>query len=637
MSNVGESNEGGDIVKRTITFGLRPFVVLSTLTTLGFGGVAASALELGAGRLKSAPGAPLDVEIPLLQVGEGELDSLKPQLPANSRSAELANATVELAQGSDGAAVLRVRSSGPLSADSVRFVVVADWGRGRRFREYTFSLTAEGSTSQTASGSSVAPAPASSSASAAPAAEPPPAEVTTLSTASPGSPDEANSSGEANVLSTAGNDAGLSISTDRQPETRATESSATTSRRIVRPGETLMSISREWSAKTGATLAQTMVGIYRANPQAFGPGGMSELLVNAELSLPDSAALGGTSAAAASGEISRELGIWRTGGAAAARDNEGAGMRTLSTAPAAGVTRLPETLPPMGTSRPSAAKAATPVPAAAPRAVSPPAVSPPAAAARPAAPLALTPAPAAAAPETAEAKAARLELELTEKVAALDAASTELDTLRARIAALEAAASAVKEKQPVGWLAKAREWAAFAWWAIPALLFTVLVLLLALVLKGRRRSAEALEASAASRASSGAGAVADTAATPGSVDDVDAASAPREMTFELPPIKPNRAEPVVAQATVVPAPAPAPTPAPTPVRAPVMEEPSMVSDLEGDPPPVDEAGSKIDLARAFIEMGHHDAAILELQAALRIGDERQRAEAIRLLDSLPKS
>jgi len=68
-----------------------------------------------------------------------------------------------------------------------------------------------------------------------------------------------------------------------------------------------------------------------------------------------------------------------------------------------------------------------------------------------------------------------------------------------------------------------------------------------------------------------------------------------------------------------------------------MEEPSMVSDLEGDPPPVDEAGSKIDLARAFIEMGHHDAAILELQAALRIGDERQRAEAIRLLDSLPKS
>jgi FimV-like protein len=65
---------------------------------------------------------------------------------------------------------------------------------------------------------------------------------------------------------------------------------------------------------------------------------------------------------------------------------------------------------------------------------------------------------------------------------------------------------------------------------------------------------------------------------------------------------------------------------------PILEE-----DLEGDPPPVDEAGSKINLARAFIEMGQHDAAILELQAALRLGDETQRAEAIRLLDSLPKS
>jgi FimV-like protein len=65
--------------------------------------------------------------------------------------------------------------------------------------------------------------------------------------------------------------------------------------------------------------------------------------------------------------------------------------------------------------------------------------------------------------------------------------------------------------------------------------------------------------------------------------------------------------------------------------------PTLDEDLEGDPPPVDEAGSKINLARAFIEMGQHDAAILELQAALRLGDETQRAEAIRLLDSLPKS
>ncbi|MBM4198705.1 MAG: hypothetical protein FJ198_03320, partial [Gammaproteobacteria bacterium] len=85
-------------MKQTITGGLRSFVALLTLLLWGFGGLAASALELGAGRLLSAPGAPLEVEIPLLQVGEGELEVLKPQLPANSRSAELADATVELAK-----------------------------------------------------------------------------------------------------------------------------------------------------------------------------------------------------------------------------------------------------------------------------------------------------------------------------------------------------------------------------------------------------------------------------------------------------------------------------------------------------------------------------------------------------------
>jgi FimV-like protein len=106
------------------------------------------------------------------------------------------------------------------------------------------------------------------------------------------------------------------------------------------------------------------------------------------------------------------------------------------------------------------------------------------------------------------------------------------------------------------------------------------------------------------------------------------------MSYDLPALKTAKdVDPLldaplrVAPERVAPAAMPAISTAP-----PILEE-----DLEGDPPPVDEAGSKINLARAFIEMGQHDAAILELQAALRLGDETQRAEAIRLLDSLPKS
>jgi FimV-like protein len=539
-------------VKQMITGGLRPFVALLTLLLWGFGGLAASALELGAGRLLSAPGAPLEVEIPLLQVGEGELEVLKPQLPANSRSAELADAKVELAKSSDGAAVLRVRSGAPLSADSVRFVVVADWGRGRRFREYAFSLVA-GAEAAAAAAASAAPPAASP---AAPTADPLPS-VTTLSTSG-----------------------ARGIETEPMP---AAKTDAAPVSRVVRPGETLMSISREWSAKTGTTLAQTMVGIYRANPQAFGPGGMNELLVNARLALPGAADLGATPASAASTEISRELEIWRTGGAT---------PPTSAAALSPSASKLPATptLP------------ATPKLSATPKLPSTPE-------------LPATMAPVEAAPpvvaETPEIKVSKLETALSEKSAALAAADAEAAALKARITALEAAASTVKEKQTLGWLAKAREWAALAWWAIPALLLAVLILLLALVLKGRNKTmarvAETAESSAVSTVPR----------------DVEAVSAPREMSFELPPIKPNRAEPVVTKAPVTVAAA--------------AEESSIASDLEGDPPPIDEAGSKIDLARAFIEMGHHDAAILELQAALRIGDETQRAEAIRLLDSLPKS
>ena len=360
--------------------------------------------------------------------------------------------------------------------------------------------------------------------------------------------------------------------------------------RIVRRNETLMSISREWSATTGVTLPQAMVGIYRANPTAFGPGGMSEMIVGSVLTLPDTAALNATSPAEASNEISRTLGIWRTGGAASARLSAPApGTQTLTTAPAAASKPAPA-----AASKPApAASASEPAPVAAASAPAPTDESP---AATPLEPATVSPAE----PETPEAKAARLEADL-------QAAAAEVDALKARLAAAEASSGPVSVNQGGCWMVEARRWAAEAWWSIPALLLISLVLLIAFLVRGRRR-VEAEEA------------------------------APRqEMTYDLPPLKaaedadplmdaPLRAAPERIAPVVVPS-----------ISATRPASPTLDEDLEGDPPPVDEAGSKINLARAFIEMGQHDAAILELQAALRLGDETQRAEAIRLLDSLPKS
>ena len=361
-----------------------------------------------------------------------------------------------------------------------------------------------------------------------------------------------------------------------------------------------MSISREWSATTGVTLPQAMLGIFRANPSAFGPGGMSEMIVGSVLTLPDAAALNAVSPAAASSEVSRTLGIWRTGGAAAARLSPPApGTQTLTTAPTKTTTPAKPTA--ATTAAPTAAPTPIPTPAPAPATTSAPETASASAAEAPVAtPLAVEPpAPAAPAePETPEAKAARLEADL-------QAAAAEVEALKARLAAAEAPSGPDAVGQ-VRWMAEARRWAAEAWWSIPALLLISLVLLIAFLVRGRRR-AEAAE------------------------------PAPRqEMTFDLPPIKAAQdADPLMdAPLRAAPeriAPVAVPSISVASASSPIDE------DLEGDPPPVDEAGSKINLARAFIEMGQHDAAILELQAALRLGDETQRAEAIRLLDSLPKS
>lgn len=62
-----------------------------------------------------------------------------------------------------------------------------------------------------------------------------------------------------------------------------------------------------------------------------------------------------------------------------------------------------------------------------------------------------------------------------------------------------------------------------------------------------------------------------------------------------------------------------------------------IDDLEGDPPLLQEARSLIDLARAYVEMGDTSAARQELTRALELGDEAEREEVRRLLDTLPSA
>jgi FimV-like protein len=261
---------------------------------------------------------------------------------------------------------------------------------------------------------------------------------------------------------------------------------------------------------------------------------------------------------------------------------------------------------------PSAApKIVTPVPAA-------PVVTPPSTAnvesrVRLIAPAQVTPEPAIAVTPEAQAlialeqRMARIEAQLAESKRLLEERSQELQRLQARAAQAESWQSTL----------------ASLWWLSPIFIVITLVLAMALWLRSRRAETDLSIAQAT----------------------VEPA---KEMTFDLPPIKPAAtvSEPVVSPSPIMATDAliandlmpDALMRVPTNRAAPLIEPPSLDPlDLEGDPPPLNEAGSMIDLARAYIEMGDYRSALLELQAALKIGDEVQRAEALRLLDSLPKS
>ena len=517
--------------------GLLPGTAVRVLTLTARVGVGAGLL----GRVVDGLGEPLDLEIPVLQGKPEELENLRPQIPERSRPSAMASVSVELERPASGGPLVRVRTRDPINVSALSFLLVADWGRGRTLRAYTVLVKekppAPPAPVQSPTSLSTAPAPADAPVEAAPAAAPPVA--TTPQTRTP------------------------VVAETVIPAASVPKVGADT--RTVRRSETLMSISREWSARMGATLAQTMLGIYRANPEAFG-NGMGDMKVGSTLKLPDAATLRAASNAEASREVGRQLGIW--GQSAPASPAPAAPVAPASSAPAPKQPAAPATSTPKLTPAvapkpaPPAAKPAaglvlaptTPAAAPAPIAVAPTAAPPEPVAKDPAfkslearvaqaerelaalqarlgqvekiktappvvtappiavAPPAVTPPPAAAAPAP-----------LTFNEPSPPSATGAKDAAAPAAAPTPPAASGPKVPslpaappfKPAPTLQeRALEIAKHYWWALAGAGGALLLGIAALVIVRRRRAAAAASSEPA-----------------------------QEMTFDLPPIKPSRAEP----------------------------------------------------------------------------------------------
>ena len=320
----------------------------------------AQALGLGTLEVKSQLNQPLVAEIPLIGVGPGELDALSVRLASPEAfdrvglprpAGVTANLQFSVGRNARGEPVVRVTTSNRVDDPFVAFLLEADWGKGSVVREFTAlvdppHIAAATVTPMTAP--TVAAPPASTAAPmTAPAAAPEPAPVsepaTALaaepSTAQPEAlpPEPAPAPAPPPAPPPAAAPAPVAAAPAPQPAPEPTLEpalpepppvptpvaaeappapapapsipAATPGQREVASGETLWRIASEQRQR--ASMAQMMLAIQRANPDAFLRDNINLLRKGAVLRIPTPEEVRDLASAEAEARVREQMAAWR--------------------------------------------------------------------------------------------------------------------------------------------------------------------------------------------------------------------------------------------------------------------------------------------------------------------------------------
>jgi len=253
------------------------------------------ALGLGEIHLKSALNEPMNAEIDLLAASPDELTALRATLASREAFARygidkppfLSSLTFQSGKNKDGRDVLFVRSTDAIPEPFVTFLVEVNWARGRLMREYTVLLDPPVYTPGEGPNSAAPVAPATT------AAPPPRRAAADESTAQP------VRSAPTPLPSAAA--------------TGAAVASQTPGSIRVERGDTLTKIARslEHGAVDSAQIDQTMIALYRANPEAFA-GNINVLREGAVLRVPGADQIAKLNQRAAESEVQRQMEAWRS-------------------------------------------------------------------------------------------------------------------------------------------------------------------------------------------------------------------------------------------------------------------------------------------------------------------------------------
>jgi len=258
------------------------------------------ALGLGEITLNSALNQPFDAEIELIAPTSEELTTLDVSLASADafarygvdRPAFLSNFRFRVIRSANGRHVLKVTSPTTVTEPFVTFIVEADWAAGRLLREYTVLL------------------------------DPPVYMPAGTEAAAPVATPRAGAQSEGVIERPR-------ESTPRPapqaPAARSAPQALTDGTYTVQRNDTLWRIASRVRPGSARVVNQTMMAIYRANPQAF-DGNINLLRSGAVLQIPDAGEIEQISAAEASREVSAQYDAWR----GARAGSEGARLRLVA-------------------------------------------------------------------------------------------------------------------------------------------------------------------------------------------------------------------------------------------------------------------------------------------------------------------
>ena len=308
--------------------GVRPVVKKIAGTVLALlaasASFSASALGLGQIEVKSKIGQPFVAEIPIVTTDPSELEQLQASLASPETFSRIGLrppvgiiADLQFTQALDarGNPIIRVTSTQPVSEPLLTFLVEVDWGQGRLVREYSALVDTPRTVSAPLQPEVTAPtvqAPAVIERPAEVATEPAPEpteQVATETKPEPSPTPQADTTKEP-----APQDTQAIAPTPVAPEPQVASTpiyrpAPDGSDYEVRSGDTLSSI----AARVGGTgtLDQTMIALLRANPDAFIGGNINRLKAGAVLRMPEGEAMTELDAQQASAIVHSQVQEWR--------------------------------------------------------------------------------------------------------------------------------------------------------------------------------------------------------------------------------------------------------------------------------------------------------------------------------------